>query len=90
LPRGSVHADHAVVFSRQVLIINEELLKFLPKLLSKIVDVFNVGPAVILFLYVYDPIIPFSILLITLLTFNNADYPAFQYASGKSGLIDQY
>jgi len=56
---------------------------------SKVTDLFNVGPAVILLLNGDEPIVTFLFFLITLLSLNNADHATLQYAPGKGRFIHQ-
>ena len=69
------------------MVVHEELLKLLSKLLSQVVDVFYIGPTVILSLNGYDAIIAFPIAYVFLLTLDNSKDPAFQHAACKSRLI---
>lgn len=74
---------------RKVVIVNKKLFKLMTEFVSKVTDLFNVGPAVILLLNGDEPIVTFLFFLITLLSLNNADHATLQYAPGKGRFIHQ-
>src|SRR5580704_1091261 len=86
---GSFSVQGSVFLTRHIVVVDEEFLHFLDKLLSEVVDVFNEREFVVILFDCNQTIIALFLLSIALFSFNHSDQSALYQATLQSRLVHQ-
>ena len=83
------HVQDSIFLACQIVIIDKKLFEFSDEPLAEVAYMFDVRVAVILLFDCDNTIVPLFILATTLFTFDDADDPALQHATGESRLVHE-
>ena len=87
---GAADAEDPIFFAHHAVIVDEELLQFVQKLITQIVDVLDVRKAVIVLLDGDDAVIARFLLFLELFAFNDSNETALEHTARKSGLVHEH